>query len=163
MSTKTARKIKEVKKAIPASRKINKNEAVVINITDEADKKFLKKLAKKHLIAKRREDELKQLKKQFLNEVVSKYVNEKDKKEIAEFKENKYIEFISDSDAIRDNIQYDCEYNNGKLLKIATKRDILEKVATVSISKIRPFLNEGEEEENILEKKIAEKITISKK
>lgn len=163
MSTKTARKIKEVKQAIPASRKINENEAIVVTVTDEADKKFLKKLAKKHLIAKRREDELKQLKKQFLNEIVTKYVSEKDKKQLADFDENKYIEFISDSDAVRDNIQYDCEYNNGKLLKIATKRDILEKVATVSISKIRPFLNKGEEEDSILEKKITEKITVSKK
>jgi D-arabinose 1-dehydrogenase-like Zn-dependent alcohol dehydrogenase len=165
MSTKTTRKIKEVKQAVKANKKstITRNEAVIINLTEPAEKSFVKKLARKHLIAKRREKELEEMKKIFLEEIVSKYVSEDDKREIAKFDENKYIELVSDSDSVRDNVQYDVTYDNDELLKIAKKRDVLSKVAKVSITKIRPFLEQGEEAKAIIEKVVSDKITVTKK
>ena len=163
MKTAIKKTVKQVKQAIPAKKVVlNHNEAMVIHVED-ADKSFIKMLAKKHLIAKRREDELKVLKKQFLEEIVPKYVSDKDKETIVGFDENKYIEFIADSDSVRDNVQYNNEYDNNMLLKLADKRDVLKEVATVSIAKIRPFLREGEEEAAIVSEKIIDKVTVTKK
>lgn len=161
MTTKVKKTIKEVKQAIPANKP--SNEPFTIVVTSKEEKAFIKKLARKHLIAKRREDELDQLKKEFLENIVGKYVTQADKERIVKQDENKYIEVISDSDSVRNNLQYSYEYDNDFLLEIAQERNVLSKVAKVSVKNIRPFLEKGEEKKAILGKSIQDKVTVTKK
>jgi D-arabinose 1-dehydrogenase-like Zn-dependent alcohol dehydrogenase len=161
MKTSIKRTIKEVKQAIPVS--VVSNEPMKIVVTSVEEKAFIKKLAKKHMIAKRREDELKQLKQEFLTNIIGKYVTDADKERILKQTENKYIEVSADSDSVRNNIQYSYEYDNDMLLEIAQERNVLSKVAKVSIKDIRPFFEKGEEKKVTLSKSIQDKITVTKK
>jgi len=161
--SKVKKTIKEVKQAIPVKKDKTENQSVVIEVRTKSEKELIKKLSRKHLIAKRREEELKALKIEFNQTIVQKYLTEGERERVANFKENKYVEFVAGTNAVRNGLQYEVTYDNDMLLELAKEKDVLNKVAKVSITNIRPFLNDGEEEEAISQKVIVDKITVAKK
>lgn len=145
MKTKTKKEVKVVQ-AIPTKRKktvLYENEPTTIEVK-ERHKQFIKDMAKASRAEKKAKKKYADMKKQFLDEIVGEYLSEEELDLIAEYESNKYIDFVADSEVVRDTLQDNEVLDKEEAFKRAIKGKYIQNVSSISIPKIKQYLSEKE-------------------